>query len=120
MQASTKRVLIYSGIAAGAVGALLLLTRSASAATPSGGGGPSPQPQPQPQPSPGGCTNWTPSTSDPDAVTIATNISYHNNPVQWTDGGTYGPVTINGRQWRFQMQWQTCTRPGDGATEPDV
>jgi len=91
-----NRALVVGGVAAAGaavVGGAYYLTKKAQA---------QPSAPPSPAPTPAGC-NWTPTTANAAANAIAVNISYHNQPIAWQDGATYGPVTIAGQQYQFVM-----------------
>jgi hypothetical protein len=68
--------------------------------------------EPIPQPD-GNCSAWVPDASNSKAVAIATNISYHNQPVAFQDQSVYD-TTIDGTRWRFVMWAGDCV--GDGGT----
>jgi hypothetical protein len=113
-----KRLGIAGAVTTGvaAISAVLFWPKKASAAPSRPAPGQPPQvtpPEPPPAPPivpssgnqpPADC-QWVPSTSDPAAVTLAMDISYHDDPIAWVDGHTYGPVQINGNWWRFVMGW---------------
>jgi hypothetical protein len=87
-----------------------------------GGGGGGGSGQTTNEPIPGAdatCGAWVPDASNAQAVSIAQNISFHNQPVPWADQGVYS-TTINGTEWRFVMWWDNglknvaafrCTQP---------
>jgi hypothetical protein len=76
-----------------------------------GGGGGGGQTTSEPIPAPdGNCAQWVPDASNPAIVQIAVGISYHDNPVRWTDQGTYDTTASDGTRWRLVMWWDSGRR----------